>query len=566
MLKKILFVVSFFFICSSSVFALSDLNGSLYTSNQYRDSLYQDSINLFEESSNRTGFVNMIYNNGFNLGPYFNNIFGLSDSLLSNGSNQYNISIMSIGDLNFLSSMTEVEHTNTVFNSNEFDEIYEYFFSNTSSHSIHYLENYDYIDVDRIIFLTPYGFGNYVEINKNDSHCLYFYLKPKYAFLFDVAGNPVGYMQFDDYMSSAGNTFYFDFVFPFKNVDHFFNDTRPDITSWYSYLFKYVGPIGNNQDFIGYNKIFPVNFHLDNSSYVNVSNNAGYESVARFFMNIGLSYHDFSNFNFNFIYDKVFYSSDSFFNTLYDNWFTSDSVSVPNNYSSFDVSNYSNGYYLVPIVSNNCNDYTLYYSSPSSVISNKLYFNYYKFSDNDLSIYKQFYVFSSSNYSPYSYSPLVDLGIEVSDFGDYAIQIYQPNNTYGYTLYYNSFCYNTYNPKNSNTLAFSSGNYSYSASDALTNFHKYTVNGNDFSSTIQNSSASSNSSVTNVVLDSNGNITLSSALSNVTNWVTGIFDSVYALVGIAGIFLTGLPDIILGPLLSVFVLGLVIIIIKILRG
>lgn len=566
----------FMFFCITDVYAGSHtIEGSLHTSNSTRNK-YKNSINLFEETYNQSNFMNFIYSNGSSFVPELLNKYSITDSDVANG--RYTISILSYEDFKYVSSYNVWYYGSSISNNYKslsgFSDIFSYFFIDDSDYVVRYFDSgYSYTNIDKLVFVGSSDYGNLSIRYYYDD--VYLFLDVSYIFLFNSSGDCIGYVATSNYdLSGSGysNRFFLRFSFPFEDSD------SPDITSWYAYAFKLsVGDSSYNNN--SYSRVYPEYFYLNSSDKVRVSENAGYSGISGWFKNLFSSYQELSEYNIRFVYDSVFYNqSDKSYINLYDEWLDENSFVIPDNYTTLDISSYAKGYYLVPKTGCSYDDYLLFYSSTTNVSVYGFYMNYYLYSaDEDLAslkIYKKFSAFSSKSYVNYSYNPLNDLNVSATDFLNYAINVYPYSTRYSIYLSYNSACYNknATNVSTSTDLNFAGGTYTLTSTEITSNYNNDTVNGSNYNwGSTSMSGSTSNGNVTNgsiisgEVYTSAGNFSFSDIISNVGNYASSFVDSVSALVGLATIFLVGLPSEIYSILIAIFTIGLVVILIKLIH-
>lgn len=558
--KKLVFTFCLSFFISVGFVNAATLKGQVYFEKSGRADEYRHSINLFEETKDYTGFIELLYNQGFTLGQYLDNYFSINDSEFFNDKYDYTISIFTQNDLNYLTKV----HYHSSNGSDTLYDSYELYRDTILSQRMLFLDNYNIDDAYYFIFFGKTKTDNtastltkptyYSEASINDDNFSLSIYDP-YIFAFDSNGNPIGYFN---YSSLGGYSRRLDFEFPFDDEEN------PDMTSWYAYTYN-VSKLSS--DF--YEKIYPYYFYFNNSSYT-TSSNSGYSAIENFWHNLmnGFSdfQFDFTRWNMQFVYNDVFYKDNISFIPLMKRWNDSTSYVVPSNYEMINISNTEKGYYL-DFRDNNCstNDYILYYSSDSYIDKHKMYLTYYKgnVGENSLEFYKSFYTFSNKSFKIYSYNPLLDLGVSVSELQDYVVNITQSSLVIDYKVYYNPTCYLVSSGSNTSaTFTFPSGDITLDSNDLNNNYisnntTQYNPNGNV---TSNNSTGSSNSNVTNDSADSVVNV--SNIIQNIPSYITAFTSSISALVGIVTVFLTGLPVEILSILLSFFIIGLVTLIIK----
>lgn len=570
----IFFCLSFFISCG--FVSAKDLTGFIHTSNDTRDK-YLTSINLFDESYNRTNFMNLLYTQGSDLGFYFNDFYNLNDDYFFNSQYRYGISILTKDDLKYFNQFghyyRETGSTNKTYYFEDYDTFITHLFTNNDSgytkyHSVNYLDGYTFDDIDNLIVFstrTTSDSTNYGVFYVNDGYTN-LSIFPKYIFLFNSSGENIGYIDFnyniEEYWTNGYNSnFYTSLSLHFP-----FDDSYPDMTSWYFYAFR----LDINSSV--YDKVYPEFFWLNGyDNYVSVSTNAGYTGISGWFKSLEGGSYDVDAYNMRFIYTDVFYQSGEDELNLFDYWFDVNSYAVPTDYAVLDISYYKKGYYMVPKSGCSYNDYKVYYSGASSLSIYALYFNYYKYSSDNssLDVYKKYGVFSSKAYVNYLYDPLKDLGVSVDEYSDYAINVYQYSTKYAYLLYYNSDCY-SFSPVSTSdiTLQFKSGNYTLTSNDLQSNYNNDTVNGSNYigGSTLP-SQGSSNSNVSDsTIIQVNGSdVEVNNIVNNIPEYVSSIYNSITSLVGIVTIFLSGLPPLIYGFLMTIFVIGCIVLIIKLIK-
>jgi len=522
---------------------------------------YADSINLFEDTANYNGFIEFLYNHNNDLVDYLFNYYGLSSSLYKD---DYTLSIMTPSDfIWFAENVTsggslyldfnEVDISNSLFNSDTFK------YHNYGEVHKYYNVGRDFNDVDYVVM---YSYGASAYINANS---LSLSVVPKILFLFNSSGVPVGYITFGDNSNSNNYKIGYSATVSLNFNFDFENDVK-DITSWFAYLYKVDSDVIISSV---YDMVYAYTFHNAKDVY-HVEDNSGYSGISGWFKDLFYKKVDMSKWNINFIYDDVFYKSGYDFKSLYYYWHKDNSAVIPDTYSYIDVSLNEKGYYFTPKSGCSNDDYKFYYVTNTAVSVYALYFDYYLLSDNILNLSKEFGVNSLSSYKIYSYQPLIDLNIDVQDYLNYTINIYQYSLRHPYYLYYNTACYSVVSANNSDViLEFDKGDFTLSSSEINSNFQNNNINGSNFiGGTKVPSQGTSNDSLADsgVVNPNVGNIDVDDVIKNIPNYVSGFVISIQALVGVAYTFLFGLPAEIFGFLFSMFIIGLVIIVIKLVRG
>lgn len=557
----VLFLISFFI--SIGFVSAKTLEGSVYFENNLRDSAYSSSINLFEETKEYTPFVQLLYNQGFVLGQYLNDYFSIGNSEFFSDKYNYSISIFKENDLKYISQTC---YTGGSGSCTSYSSDYSKYLDNTLFGTNSYFK--DGYSSDDVVY--------YIYFNLHDSSAeswgyedyLYLRIYPRYIFFFNSEGIPIGYKTSStstDYWGGSDENLnyktYHIFKFPYDSNDNI------DITSWYFYLYYDIDTNYFTSSY--FDKIYPKYFYFNGEKH-STSDNAGYNALENFWQNVKNGFNsfqiDFSQWNMQFIYDDVFYKENINFVPLMKRWYSTTSYVVPSSYQYISVSDSEKGYYLVPKSGCSKNDYVMYFSSDSYDDRHKLYLTYYKLEDSILNFYKSFYTYSSKSYSIYSYNPLLDLGVSVDDYLNYSINLTQSSLIIDYKLYYNPSCYYSYLANNSDVvLSFNSGSVTLSSNDLNDNYlnnnkSNYYVNSNVNS---ESSSGSSNPNVNNS--DSNNMSNVGDIMSNLGDYASGIVGSVQALVGVTTVFLTGLPPMIYNFLFSVFAVGMIIFIIKLIK-
>lgn len=553
--KKFVFVFCLsFFISIGIVNAETTLGGDVYFTNTSRGD-YSSSINLFEDTANFNGFIEFLYNHNNDLVDYLFDYYGLNSIMRFD---EYSLSIFTPDDF-FWGVKSFSKSSDWTYDITD-EDIVDAFFGNDdfNYHNYGVVQKFYNVgrDVNDVDYVIAYSSDINAVINSNDFSLT---ITPKILFLFNSSGVSVGYIIFgsdsrsSNYSNSnMGSSTIVDLNFTFK-----FDNDNKDITSWFAYLYK----ANVDSVYSVYDKIYAFKFH-NNGDYFLLDSNAGYSGVQKWFDSWFYDKVDLSVWNMNFVYDDVFYKKGDDFRSLYDYWHIDYSDVVPDDYSSVDVSSYEKGYYFTPVKGCSVKDYKFYYTTDTSVSSYAMYFGFYQFKDNSLINVSNYKVYSSKSYVIYSYQPIEDLGVTTTEYLDYTINIYLNSSRHFYNLYFNSDCYSYDIAASSDIiLNFDSGDFTISSEDINDNFQNYTPNGS-YSSDVNfgNSNNSSNSNVTNNSADSVVNV--SNIIQNIPNYITGFTTSISALVGIVTIFLTGLPIEILSILLAFFIIGLVILIIK----
>lgn len=545
-----------------------DLTGSVYFENSGRSDLYRKSINLFEDTKKYSPFVELLYNQGFYIGQYLDNYFNIGNVEFFNDQYLYSISIFTPNDLDFITLAYQANYNAPGYTRYASD--YEDGYFKNEFLAGNYLDGYSQSDVAYIISFNLKNYSDYAFVTEDN---FYFYIYPRYVFYFDSSGTPIGYRRFVSNDTSYWGNSYSDYTYKteYKFVFDFDNSDKPDMTSWYFYL--YFNNVGNTFSSEVYSKIYPKYFYFDGSFHT-TDNNAGYNSITNFwnFVSSGFSDFqiDFSKWNMQFIYDDVFYKVNIKFVPLMKRWNDSSSYIVPSGYSMVDISDSEKGYYFNVKEGCKTDDYLLYFSSDSSLDRHKLYFTYYNFivnddDQNDIEFYKSFYTVSNKSFKIYSYNPLIDLSVSKSELSDYVFNVTQSSLVISYKIYYNSNCYSPVLASNSSiTLSFSSGNVVLDNNALNDNFSKnnitqYYTGGNIVSSGSSGSSSNTPSE------DNSSSINFSNIISNAGTYASNFINSISALVGLATIFLVGLPAEIYQVLIAIFTIGLIVILIKLIH-
>lgn len=336
----------------------SKLGGYVYFNNSSRGD-YADSINLFEATAEYNGFIEFLYNHNNDLVDYLFNYYGISSELYSS---DYDLSIFGIGDFTFFSenlvmasgSRIDYDFSDKAVDTLIFsDDTFEY--GSYGQIFKYYNVGRDIIDVDYIVMYSfdtiGYAGADYLKLST----------QPKFLFLFNSAGVPVGYILFGNKSSSAnycdsglgcGSNVIYNFKFDFTS-------DNPDITSWFGYLYKV-----DKDDFSSiYDTIYAFKF-FDNGKSFSIDNNAGYTGVQTWFDGWFYKNVDMNIWNLNFVYDDVFYSKNKDFKSLYYYWHLDFSEVVPDSFSgSINIDDYEKGYYFVPKSGCSISDYKIYYTS-----------------------------------------------------------------------------------------------------------------------------------------------------------------------------------------------------------
>lgn len=550
------------------------IKGNLHTSNETRDK-YKYSINLFEETYNQTKFANFLYENGKNFVSKFSEIYNISSTTLTDGNAK--ISIFAYEDLKYVTSFRNYYQDSGLSSFyirnhfEDFSEIFNYLFVDNSPYINRvYLDGYSYVNISKLVFIGQNNSSSSMTIRYGDQDILInFYAD--FIFLFNDVGEHIGYIEFidNDIDLNSANYHAFNFSFPLEDKKN------PDMTSWYAYNFR-LPVYSDTTDGNYYGKVYPENFYLDSNEPVTITENAGYSGVSGWFKNLTSKYQELSEYNIRFVYDEIFYNQGdlSYFN-LYDYWLDDNSFEIPSNYKSTDITISKKGDYLVPKAYCSYDDYKLYYSSTTNVSVYGFYLNYYLYDPDDsisnLNIFKKFAAFSSKAYVNYSYDPLKELSVDKTEFLNYAINVYPYSTRYSIYIYYNPACYSLTITTGSNDkkLEFDSGTYTLTTSEITSNYNNDTVNGSNYNwGSTSMSGSTSNGDVTN------GNIIsgevfedtkFSDIISNVGTYASNFVDSISALVGLATIFLVGLPAEIYQVLIAIFTIGLIVILIKLIH-
>ena len=90
-MKKILFIILSFVYFIPLVANAKDISGSVNFENAYRGTSCSNCINLFEETYNKTNFINLLYAQGIRIGDYLNSTLSINDSNFFNSSRVFMI-------------------------------------------------------------------------------------------------------------------------------------------------------------------------------------------------------------------------------------------------------------------------------------------------------------------------------------------------------------------------------------------------------------------------------------------------------------------------------------------
>lgn len=546
-----------------------------------RDNTCYNCINIFSETKEHTGFINLLYSQGISIGDYLNRFFNIGDTNYFNSSRKYNIILMTRNDF---------KHAKSIYGRQRYDKSFDKNVSYTSALDdylnspghVHYLSGKSKDDVQYFIMFDNGSSTNLVgssytrsifyltdirsDLKQYETDYMYVLdIEPQYIFYVDKAGNPIGYYA-RNVSSDSDNLYYshHQFYFPFPK------DNKPDMTQWYAYTY-YTGAVKFNSGHV-WDKIFTNYFVLEDGTEVTTANNAGYSALANFFINLVDSYqYNFTNYNLDFIYDDVFYKRNYTFTSTLEHWYKTGSLTLPSNYEYIALSDYQRGYYVVPKSGCSSADYNFYFNGDSNQSRHKLYFTYYKKnSDKQLEYVNSFYVFSNYSYMNYAYNPFSDLKITKDEYLDYTINVSQSNNVINFYLYYNPKCYNKVSVTEnglSGSIPFADGTQvTLSKVESDNNWTSHNNTNANSTNNSQNSQGSNNPNVTENndpwTGGGSGSLNLGSITANIGNYANSFYTSIVSLVGLTGKFLTNLPSEIYSVLISIFTIGLIILVIK----
>ncbi len=549
---------SYLFVLFLSVFSFNfvyarSIEGSVNTDGIGHGS---ENINIFSEVYNYSPFFQFLNTQQSDLRSFLSSkIVSFDDYYLSN----YNISIFKLDDFRYGAYKYNVNIDYNKYTDLDPNVIFESIknhvvFPNGKSFSdisyvIYFTKDYDYLD---IVYDSNIKSDTFYIRFTGESSASY---RDGYFFFFDSNGKYITY-ESSRKIFTSDSTIYYDLTFGGLYDD-------PDLTRLYSYLYD----VGNLDTKFDYTRIYARYFYINDVKY-ETDGNAGYNAWQNFWKGLGNIFTgsfeiNFSRSNLDFIYKYPFYSDKLGFHDLVSMWFFNNSITIPDNLVSYAIADYEKGFLLIPKSGCDVKDYMIYYSAQTTLDRHKLYLNYYSLSDSkdDLVFKKSIYVTSSQNNYYYTYNPFLDIDSDLDVFLNHAIHIFQKDFVSSFYIYYNPNCYsgNSFSP--SIKYEFSDGSSVTLSKNDLN--YLYNTYSNDSSNGVPNSSSGLGSSNAPTSSESSSNsFDLGTIASNIPNFAGSFVNSISSLVGITTVFFTSLPPEIFSILISVFSIGMIILVIK----
>lgn len=277
---------------------------------------------------------------------------------------------------------------------------------------------------------------------------------------------------------------------------------------------------------------------------------------------------DFQGFDVNYYTENPICGSDISFKSIFDLILGADDVKIPDNFDPAYISDYKNGYYFSPLESEDCSDYNVYLINSAKM---SLEFSFYNWSEDNKTInhVDSYYIPLNSPFRAnyWNFWSLDTFGSVHEPKIDYVVHV-KPNDTYNnLTFYYDPMCYRVSSSPDSNT---SIGIYN----DKIGGITQITDN-----DMISNDRKENDFIEDNYWRDENGNLIekdpndfgipsngggFNFSLDTLSDTVKSFIGSVSAITSAFTVFMDTLPPIISSAFYSIFLIGIVGIVLKLL--
>lgn len=500
------------------------------------DTPYLHILNKFINDSKFSDFL-ITKGNGLNkyLENYLPDISDLKSKYLSNG----NVGIFSSDDT-FLQQFTK---TGTYYGEDSVSSAptnskYAFLFYFQSDHWYYQDQlNHRYYDEHSFDIRSSDNkeFQLWMDDSSLDGYILYFDENLEFIDYFDFKNNRQFGLSYtnDTFDRLMGLFYHTDQDFYLKNVGD-------------SIVMDYIIHDGKKYVQNGSDKMFTINWFL--------------HSAFRNWFGSVPSYEKFKDFDVSFYSNNPIIASGKPFNSIFDVLLDYSEVKIPKDYSQAFISSYNNGYYFSTLEGCSDDDYLIYGENDGKI---KINYSFYKKNDNNLSYTDSYFIDLVNSVGAYQWNfwnlNLYDNPHEPRI--DYFLHIKAYDSISDLVIYYNPKCYNAVPSRENHDLTIydSSGSQIYLSKDKINS----------------NNNSENNFIKDNYFYDENGNSTITDTpidekpsfdfgLSTLTEAIKSFANSVFALGSMLTSFMSSMPPFIVTAFSTIFYLGIVGILLKLL--